>query len=363
MLLQGQLTAESPIYRGNGRKTLFTRDGDGTQRLVSLASEIAGTAQSLMDAFIGQSRDGRNIGLLNQLWLRLYGDHLPDNLITQVECKLRDESYPRDHFFDLRMGLKLDEDRWAAEANANYKMETLFRHSVFDFSLTVDDAVLQQGDNAAKLYSLLDELKAGRFWFGAGKSKGLGRVRLDLTTPFAAKTVPALQINANHLRLGLTFNALNPVLVGWNWGKVDPEIPTFAAIDGRLLLGAMKDLPAPLRSRLELSIGGPILSSDDWKNKFATYLPRSIAIWLREQSMGEVELWILPSAFLPKLSKGKYPLSKETLDTIRPLCDKPFPSQAAIEAALNEALGKKANMVKRILEGLERKRETSRQLN
>ena len=72
MYLRGALFAESPIYRGNARKTLFTRDGDGSQRLVSLAGEIAGTAAALMDAFIGTSRTGRNIGLLGQLWQRLY---------------------------------------------------------------------------------------------------------------------------------------------------------------------------------------------------------------------------------------------------------------------------------------------------
>ena len=374
MLLQGKLTAESPIYRGNGRKTLFTRDGDGTQRLVSLAGEITGTAQSLMDAFIGQSRDGKNTGLLNQLWLRLYGTRLPPELITRVECKLRDDSYPRDHFFDLRMGIKLDEDRWAADANANYKMETLFRHAVFDFALTVDNAALQQGDNAARLYALLDELRAGRFWFGAGKSKGLGRVKLDMDPPPAvgggelpvapaSPAVSLLQAKANHLRLDLTFSAINPVLVGWNWGKVDPDVPTFAAIDGQLLIGSLKDLPDPIRSRLELSIGGPILSPADWKAKFAALLPRVIAIWLRDQSMGEVDSWSLPAAFLPKLGKGKYPLSKEILDSVRPVCDQPFPSQAAVEAALTVAMGKKANMAKRVLEGLEHKREARRQLN
>jgi len=363
MLLQGKLYAESPIYRGNGRKTLFTRDGDGTQRLVSLAGEIAGTAQSLMDAFIGQSRDGKNVGLLNQLWLRLYGSPMPDKLITRVECKLRDEHYPRDHFFDLRMGIKLDEDRWAAEANANYKMETLFRNSVFDLSLSMDDATLQQGDNPSKLYYLLEELKAGRFWFGAGKSRGLGRVRLEMDVPFSAGSASVAPSKANHLRWVLTFNATNPVLVGWNWGKVDPETPSFAAIEGRWLVGAMKGLPDPIRSRLELSIGGPILSPGDWKNKFAAYFPRIIAIWLRERSTGEVESWILPSAFLPKLGKGKYPISKDVLDAVRPLCDKPFPSQAAVEAALKEAMGKKANMAKRVMEGLEHKREASRELN
>ncbi|HLA34222.1 MAG TPA: RAMP superfamily CRISPR-associated protein [Rhodocyclaceae bacterium] len=363
MILHGQLYAESPIYRGNGRKALFTRDGDGTQRLVSLAGEIAGTAQSLMDAFIGESRDRKNIGLLNRLWLRLYGDSMPSKLITHVECKLREDRYPRDRFFDLRMGMRLDEDRWAAEANANYKMETLFRNSVFNLSILVDDAVMRQSDNAAKLYFMLQELKEGRFRFGAGKSKGLGQCRLEMDLPFSAKTAPAAQPKANHLRLSLSFNAGNPLLVGWNWGKVDPHTSSFAAIDGRLLVGAMKEIPEPIRSRLELSIGGPILSPADWKNKFSTHLPRIIAIWLREQSGGETEVWLLPSSFLPKLTKGKYPVSQDALDAVQPLCDKPYARDIALEIAIKNALGKKANMTKRFMEGVTRKREASNQLN
>ena len=174
MKLTGKLVAESPLYRGNARKTLFTRDGDGKQRLVSLAGEISGTAQSLMDAFIGASRDGRNTGLLNQAWLNLYDDAMPADLIRQIDCQLQSGSYPRNRFFDLRMGLKLDEDRWSSEANANYKMETIFRNAVFDFVMDVHDTVLARGDNRARLHHLLQELQAGRFWFGAGKSKGLG---------------------------------------------------------------------------------------------------------------------------------------------------------------------------------------------
>ncbi len=77
MNITGKIHAESPIYRGNGRKTMFTRDGDGIQKLVSLPGEIEGTAQSLMDAFIGQSKNGKNIGLLNRLWLRLLNEPMP----------------------------------------------------------------------------------------------------------------------------------------------------------------------------------------------------------------------------------------------------------------------------------------------
>ncbi len=363
MLLRGTLIAETPIYRGNARKTLFTRDGDGRERLVSLAGEIAGTAESLMDAFIGAARNGRNTGLLNQLWERLYGNPLPNGLIKRVDCTLKKESYPRDHFFEMRMGLRLDEDRWASEANANYKMETLYRHSMFDFALDVEEAVLAKGDNATRLYYLLQELVAGRFWFGAGKSKGLGRVRLEMALDAPAGAPPTAQRSANHLQLTLRFNALNPVLVGWNWGKVDPHTPSFAAVEGRLLVGAMRDLPDPIRERLELVLGGPILTPEDWKKKLATYLPRTIAVWLQSQSSGEAEVWTLSAKALDKLSKGKYGLSKKIIEAAEPLCDQPFPTEAAAEAAFAAALGDKANMAGRIVKVMDRRREERRSLN
>jgi len=363
MLLRGTLIAETPLYRGNARKTLFTRDGDGTARLVSLAGEISGTAQALMDALIGQSRDGGNIGLLNRLWHRLYGRPLPTGLITQVECPLRKESYPADGFFDLRMGLRLDEDRWAAEANANYKMETLFRHAAFDLTLRINDALLNQGDHKACLYYLLQELREGRFWFGAGKSKGLGRLRLEMDFPFPPPPPPAVRSTANHLRLVLSFNALNPVLVGWNWGKLDPEAPAFAAVEGRLLVGAMRTLPDPIRDRLEMVLGGPILNPADWKQKLAEYLPRTVAVWLREQSTAERESWTLSSRALARLGKGPHGLSKKVIQAVEPLCDQPFPSREAAERALVEALEDKANMAERILKAMDRQLQTGQELD
>ena len=364
MILQGKLIAESPVYRGNARKTLFTRDGDGTQRLVSLAGEIEGTAQSLMDAFIGTSRNGKNTGLLNQLWQRLYGARLPENLITQVNCSLHQDSYPRDHFFDLRMGLRLDEDRWAAESNANYKMETLFRNSVFDLTLQLNDSMLNKGENSDRFYHLIEELKAGRFWFGAGKSKGLGRCRLEMDLPFTSSDQPiATNAQANHLTVSLAFDATNPVLVGWNWGKVDPDVPAFAAIEGRLLLEAMRSLPAPIRERLEMTIGGPILSPEEWKRKLADFLPRAIAIWLQEGPSAEAQAWFLPSSSVSNLTKGKYPLSKKLLAQLKPLMDQPFSSEDALQAAVEEALAKKANMSKRVMDNAQYQTQRIQQLN
>ncbi|HEX28739.1 TPA: hypothetical protein ENG04_01515 [Candidatus Poribacteria bacterium] len=355
MILEGRLVAETPIYRGNSRRVLFTRDGDGTHRLVSLAGEVAGTAQSLMDAFIGRSRDGRNIGLLDRMWRRLYGSPIPEGLITEVRCELRDECYPRDRFFDLRMGIKLDEDRWAAEANANYKIETLFRHSVFDFTMQVNDWILRRDENQAKLYYLLQELKEGRFWFGGGKSKGLGRCRLEMDIPFSPPSLPKVSPGANHLTIFLSFSAVNPILVGWNWGRVTPELPSFIAIEGRLLLEGIRDLPEPIRDRLSVVIGGPILSPEDWKKQLSEYLPRVIAAWLREQSSGEKEFWVLSSSALGKLGRGKYGLSKKLLESLEPFVDQPFSSLEEAEEAFKSALGKKANMAKRVINAMEHK--------
>ncbi len=355
MNISGKLYAESPIYRGNARKTLFTRDGDGRERLVSLAGEIAGTAQSLMDAFIGESNNGRNIGLLNRLWLRLYNEPMPRGLIERVNCQLNRESYPEDHFFDLRMGIKLDEDRWAAEANANYKMETVLRNSVFDLKLTVNDGVLKKEDHQARLYYLLEELVNGRFWFGAGKSKGLGRLRLELEQSLPEpQFTPPVNPKANHLRLTLTFDATNPVLVGWNWGKVDPDTPSFAAVEGKALVGALRDIPPFLSERLQMVLSGPILSPADWKNKLANYLPRITAVYLQEQSEGKIESWALPEASVTKLGKGKYALSKKLVDNLLPLSKTPFASEAAAEAAINAAMAEKPNMAGRVVKLLER---------
>ncbi len=357
--LHGKLIAETPIYRGNARKTLFTRDGDGTERLVSLAGEIQGTAQSLMDAFIGESRNQRNRGLLNELWLRLYSTSLPKGLITGVDCELQEDFYPQNRFFDLRMGIKLDEDRWAIESNANYKYETLLRNSVFDFSISVNEQILEKKDNAARLYYLLNELEEGRFWFGAGKSKGLGRVRLDMELPFSApKHPPKINADANHLNISMTFNAENPVMVGWNWGKVDPETPIFAAIEGQVLVEAMRSLPLVIRERLAMSLGGPIISPEDWKNKLAEYLPRVIAVLLRESSFKEVDVWVIPEVKLAKLGKGRYPLSKKIVAAAKPLVDHPFSSKEEAEAKLVEVLEDKANMAGRIVDIMDRQLKT-----
>jgi len=364
MLLKGKLIAESPIYRGNARKTLFTRDGDGTQRLVSLSGEISGTAQALMDAFIGKSRNGKNIGLINALWLRLYDSPMPDTLIRRVDCKLSKDSYPDNNFFDMRMGIRLNEDRGAAEANANYKMETVFKNSIFDFNMDINDSLLRKGDLLAQLYYVLEEIQGGRFWFGAGKTKGLGRclLQLEKKLPKPLKT-PKIPSQANHLTIGIDISASNPLLVGWNWGKIDPNVPAFAAIEGKILLEGLKGIPDPIIKRLNMSIGGPISSPEDWKEKFKQFLPKAILAWLSDQGGNEKSVWIFPTSGMAKLGKGKYPLQKKLLNKVKQLGDQQFNTKDAAIEAFNAALGKEAKKAKRALDILESSKSVSEGLD
>lgn len=364
MILTGKLIAESPIYRGNARKTLFTRDGDGSQKLISLAGEIQGTAQSLMDAFIGESKNGRNKGLLNQLWERFYQEALPLGLIRKVSCRLNDSSYPQDRLFDLRMGLRLDDDRWASESNANYKMETLYKNSEFEFEMNVNDSILKNNQNEVKLYYVLQELREGRFWFGAGKSKGLGRCRLELDKKWSVSSESLrLRTKTNHLTFNISICASNPILVGWNWGKIDPEQPAFAVIDGKLLLQAMRAIPDVIRERLEFALGGPIPGIEPWKKKFSDYLPRVLAIWLQENSSSEGEAWLFPRIGLESLKSGKFAIPEKILERLDDIVDQAFDSSEAAENAFKERMGNKAKKYKRILEVLTHERRTGHQFN
>ena len=365
MDLTGQLIAESPIYRGNAIKTLFTRDGDGKQKLLSLPGRIGGTAQALMDAFIGKSKNGKNIGLLNKAWKRLYGEPFPEKLIRQVNSNLQKEVYPPNGFFDLRMGMKLDEDRWAAEAEGNYKMETVFRNAVFDFGLHVDDSELRKKENQAKLFYLLKEMEEGRFWFGAGKSKGLGKLRLKMNfSHLEPQKPPELDAGANHLRLDFFFDSLNPVMVGWNWGKKDPDASgSSKTLMGSQVLNGFDVIPEAIKDRLDPYLHGPISDPNEWKRKFKEDFPEKTTIWLKEASATDKAVWSLPAKEIKKLTKGKYAVSKKIFSKVQELTKITFESKDEAEEAILAAFGKKANRAKQVIKMLEESSETRHVLN
>ena len=352
MILSGTLLAESPIYRGNSKKTLFTRNADGKEKLVSLAGRVEGTAQSLMDAFVGESKNRRNKGLINKLWARLFNEDMPVRLVKNVSCVLKKNNYAKENFFDLRMGLKLDEDRMASESGKNYKFETVFKNAEFDFKIDVNMGEFKINGNGAKLISIFDEMKAGRFWYGAGKSKGLGRCKLilDANLPTLPK-YPKVNPKINHLTCHISFNTKEPILVGWNWGKVDPTQLAFTDVEGKYLIDGMRFLPEAIKTRMSASLGGAISNLEAWKKEFFSTLPKAITFWLKLSDQPAKMSLVIDAKDVNRLTKGKFPLSKKTIEVIQPILGKAYESKTILDMEFNSLLGaKEAKKNRRVLE-------------
>ena len=238
-VLKGHLIAESPIYRGNGLKTLFSRKNKEARTPIELPGrpESRDTGKKLMDAFLGftnQTKDRTEyVGkLFDDLYKRLFEDRNTESFFKniKIKCSFNDPRKKDDCFYDLRMGIKLNRDRMSMEENANYKIETVFKGTNFDFSLEYPDNF--DNTQKGKLYLLLKELIDGRFWFGAGKTKGLGKIRLHLDEASLKeferfnKVECPIKNTANSMEIRVSFKLSNPLLVGWQFhdeGKDDSQ--------------------------------------------------------------------------------------------------------------------------------------------
>lgn len=232
--ISGQLIFDSPVYRGNSKKTIFTRGN--SSREVSLPGRIGGSAQAMMSAFSGfwqnhKNPNMSNYGLMDQLWQRLYGENMP-NFNQNVSCTIDSTITSHEPHFDMRMGIAIDRDRMAQAEGQNFRLETVYKGSRFNFQLTFDENRLNNG-NKAKLACLLEEMVCGRFWFGAQKSKGMGKCHLELDN--ASQQIVSDYKNANNQQASLnpaanyTVIYLNikpndtPLLVSMPWGHKDEK--------------------------------------------------------------------------------------------------------------------------------------------
>jgi CRISPR/Cas system CSM-associated protein Csm3 (group 7 of RAMP superfamily) len=226
-LLKGHLIAESPIYRGNGLKTLFSRKNKRDCTPIELPGRPDGRdpGKALMDAFLGFTNKTRDRTtyidkLFDGLYKRLFDDRNNEAFFKniKIDCSFNDPRKKEDCFYDLRMGIRLNRDRMSMEENANYKIETVFKGTNFNFSLDYPNTF--DNTQKGKLYLLLKELIDGRFWFGAGKTKGLGKIRLCLDENSSREfeklnTVePPIKNTANAMEIRVSFRLSNPLLVG-----------------------------------------------------------------------------------------------------------------------------------------------------
>jgi len=233
-ILKGKVILNSPIYRGNAMKTLFSRVNKSERTPVELPGSIKSPANRMGDAFIcGEDNRGNKEfnKLLPQLYTRLFGrDGLNEFFRNiQIECSFEDPRNAKERFYDLRMGIRLNRDTMTMEENANYKFETVFKGTKFEFTLNYPDNISPQDQK--KLAYLLGEIEAGRFWFGGGKSKGLGNLKLLLdenSTKILRKwkennTPLKFNPKSNVISFTVKFEAENPLLVGWSLGHKDKE--------------------------------------------------------------------------------------------------------------------------------------------
>ena len=243
-VLKGILVFEGPVYRGNSNKTIFTRGNSNDE--ITLPGKIGGSAQAMMNAFTGfwQNRNNpkhNNQGLLEQLWQRLYNEKMP-GFINDVSCSLDKKITQDSPYFDLKMGIALDRDRMTQAKEQNYKLESVYKGSQFNFSLIFNDTNLDS-TSKYKFACFVDELTHGRFWFGALKSRGMGKCRLILDTAsqemidkYKKQPLTDIVVNsdANYIFIDLEILPDNPLLVSWPWGKPDTHGVMDSWIDTQL---------------------------------------------------------------------------------------------------------------------------------
>ena len=225
--LIGVIILESPMYQGNMTKVLFARQNKHDRTPLRLHGYGPQPGGSRMDSFLGKIERGQQAldfdKLLPRLYRELFGS-VDKSLLEdiKIDCSLQDPRSWSDRFYDIRMGIKINRDRMVMESNAgNYKMETVFKNTPFKFTLTYPNHWNDQ--QKKKIAILMGELEAGRAWFGAGKSKGLGKIRLVLrdedreTVTSWRTSSPDVRIKseANIWEIKIRLKAHNPVLVSW----------------------------------------------------------------------------------------------------------------------------------------------------
>lgn len=235
--INGLLVFDGPVYRGNAKKTIFTRGRSAND--ISLPGKIGGPAQRMMSAFTNgfwkhKDQTKRNYGLLEQLWRRLYTEEMPA-FVSNVSCTIDSGISRTETYFDLRMSIAIDRDRMAQAVEKerkgqNFRLEAVYQGSRFNFSLTFNENGLDDVVKAKFAY-LLEEMIHGRFWFGAQKSAGLGKCHLILD-PESQTLVNEykglfrdIQFDekTNYIFIHLDLTPDNPMLVSWPWGKKDEK--------------------------------------------------------------------------------------------------------------------------------------------
>ncbi len=234
MPITGRLIAESPIFKGNMNTIMISREwnNNGTKDMtkdmtaagIKLKGSIGGMASAKMSAFLGEHHHG-NKGVLVKLYESIFGGngHAFFNGIAVTDTSPKDTRNNQEKSYDLKMGVRLNRDKMVMESESNYKMETLFKNLEFNFNMTHPQNM--PADRCYKLAVLLKIMTEDGIRFGAGKTRGMGKLKLILDEA-SQNQVNAWLANGQNIpnnysliEADIAFTAENPLMVSWPFSQ------------------------------------------------------------------------------------------------------------------------------------------------
>ena len=221
--ISSEVTAETPIHvggMGGDADTDLALAVNGRGKYYIPGTSLAGTLRSWM----GRSLDETNI---NNLWGfqdKNSNGHASFIIVEDAEINRQNMT------IEIREGVGIDRHTGAAAESFKYSRAILPKGVTFPLNITLDIGE-KENQNPNDLWQLLRALEAGDIRIGAAKTRGLGKVKLSITSiheqKFDAENIFDVLINGGQLRQWDEFkpknyNSPNQLTLDIVWNPKDP---------------------------------------------------------------------------------------------------------------------------------------------
>lgn len=228
MATKGTIIFSSPVFTGNTKRKLFTRRNKANLNVIlpaiptgrDVAKTKMDTLQTLFDdGYWDMFGDGSRY---SQKRGDLYNGRGRDWRYTPlINLNFSDAVNSDNSFWDLRSGICINRHTQTMIPTRNYSLETVFKNT--KFNLSFDLSRLSKTD-MYKALAVLNEWEEGRFFFGEGKTRGLGvgKViidwdKLNKSDYKSEKANSKFNGKANWIELNIRLPLDEPLLINWNY--------------------------------------------------------------------------------------------------------------------------------------------------
>lgn len=173
--VKGTLTAETPIHvggMGGDVDTDLALAVNGCGNYYIPGTSLAGALRGWM----GRSLTEQTVDTVNKLWGFQEGNSGQASFIILEDSQV---SFPGKTTIEIREGVGIDRHTGAAADQAKYNRAILPKGVTFPLNLTLDCKKDQVPD---EIWKLLLALENGDIRIGAAKTRGLGKVKLSVTS-------------------------------------------------------------------------------------------------------------------------------------------------------------------------------------